>query len=160
MPYKALEFVKTEVERVLKAGAIRRSKSPYSSHIVIVPKNSALGDPPKFRLYIEYRCLNDQTKKDAFPIPRHQDLLHRLAKACFFSSLDLAFGYHLVPLAQDAVQKSAFSAPFGQFEFLIMAFGRSNGMASFFRLMNRIFPERLDKDILVYLDDIIIFTES
>ena len=150
-----MEWLKTEVESLLKAGVIRPSKSSYSSPIVIVPKKTAPGDPPKFRLFIDYRWLNEQTKQDPFPIPRIQDLLPRLAKARFFSSLDLASGYHQVPMAQDVVEKSAFSTSFGHFEFLKMPFGLTNAPTTFQRLMNRIFADRLDKYILVYLEYII-----
>ena len=160
VPFKAMDWLKGEITRLLTTGVIRPSKSPYSSPIVIVPKKSEPGELPKFRLCIDYRWLNEQTKKDAYPIPRIQELLPRLARARYFSSLDLVSGYHQVPMAQDAIEKSAFSTPFGHFEYAMMPFGLSNAPATFQRLMNHIFQDRLENDILVYLDDIIVFSET
>ena len=160
IPYKAMDWLKQEIDRLLKTGVIRHSQSPYSSPVVIVPKKSKPGEPPKFRLCVDYRWLNEQTKKDAYPIPRIQELLPRLARARFFSSLDLVSGYHQVPMAKEAVEKTAFSTPFGHFEYNMMPFGMTNAPATFQRLMNHIFADRLDKDVLAYLDDIIIFSET
>ena len=157
IPFKDMEWLKTEFERIPKARVIRPAKIPYSSPIVIVAKTAPC-DPPMFRLCIDYRWLNEQNKKDAFTIPRIQALLPRLAKARFFSYLGLASCYHQVPMAQDAVEKSAFSNTFGHFEFLRMPFGLTNASATFQRLMNHIFADRLDEDILIYLDDIILFS--
>ena len=160
IPFKAMTWLKDEIARLLTTGVIRPSKSPYSSPIVIVPKKSEPGEPPKFRLCIDYRWLNEQTKKDAYPIPRIQELMSRLAKARYFSSLDLVSGYHQVPMAKDSIEKSAFSTPFGHFEYVSMPFGLTNAPATFQRLMNRLFEDRLENDILVYLDDIVIFSET
>ena len=87
-----MDWLKTAVESLQNAGEIRSSKRPYCSHIVIVSKKTALGESPKFPLCIDYGWLKEQTKKDAFHLPRIQDLLADLDKARFFSSLDLASG--------------------------------------------------------------------
>ena len=160
VPFKALEWLKKEIDKLLRAGIIRPSNSPYSSPIVIVPKKSAPGEPPKFRLCVDYRWLNDQTKKDAFPLPRICDILPALSTAKYFSSLDLASGYHQVPMAQSSIEKTAFSTPFGHYEYVTMPFGLTNAPATFQRLMNHIFADRIGVDLLVYLDDIIIFSSD
>ena len=158
VPFKTLEWLKGEIERLLKLNVIRPSNSPYSSPIVIVPKKSGPNEPPKFRLCVDYRWLNEQTKKDAHPLPRICDILPSLGQAKYFTSLDLVSGYHQVPMAQSSIEKTAFSTPFGHYEYTTMPFGLSNAPATFQRLMNNIFRDRVGRDLFVYLDDIIVYS--
>ena len=109
---------------------------------------------------IDYRALNKQTIKDRYPLPRIDLLLDRLGQARVFSKLDLAQGYHQIAMAKDSVEKTAFCTNLGQWEYLVMPFGLCNAPSTFQRLMNTIFEKEINSFILVYLDDILIYSRS
>ena len=109
---------------------------------------------------IDYRALNNQTVMDRYPLPRIDDLLQRLNGAKVFSKLDLRDGYHQLPMDPQDQFKTAFCTRYGQFEFTVMPFGLCNAPATFQRVMNRMFFRLLDKCVLVYLDDILIYSRS
>ena len=102
-------------------GIIRKSSSPYASHIVLVRKKDG-----SCRLCVDYWKLNARTVRDSFPLPRIEESLEALRGARFFSSLDLAHGYHQVSMDPSSVSKTAFRVPFGLFEFTRMPFGLAN----------------------------------
>ena len=109
---------------------------------------------------IEYRALNKQTIKDRYPLPRI-DLLHdRLGQARVFTKLDLAQGYHQIAMAEDSIAKTAFCTHLGQWEFVVMPFGLCNAPSTFQRLMNKVFAKEINSFILVYLDDILVYSRS
>src|SRR5260364_278106 len=109
---------------------------------------------------INYRKLNSVTKKDAFSLLRIDDLLEVFGYAAWFSSLDLMSGYWQVYMKKSDQEKTAFAATFGTYEFLVMPFGLCNAPATFQRLMNQVLADLLKKFVVVYLDDIIIYSTT
>ena len=109
---------------------------------------------------IDYRALNRQTKLDVFPIPRIADLLDRLGRARFFSSVDLATAYHQIRIKQGHEHRTAFVTPQGLYEWIVMPLGLTNAPATFQRIMNLTFSDMLHKCVCVYLDDILVFSET
>ena len=109
---------------------------------------------------INCRVLNKQTAKDRYLLPRIDLLLDRLGQAKVFSKLDLAQGYHQIAMTEDSMQKTAFCINIGQWEYLVMSFGLCNAPSTFQRLMNTVFEKELNSFILVYLDDILVFSRS
>lgn len=147
-----------QVQKLLDNGIIQRSRSSYNSPLVIVKKKSDDPEVQKWRLCVDYRKLNEVTIKVASPIPRISEILDKLGKSCWYSSLDLASGYHQILMAQKNRFMTAFSVGNNHFEFLRMPFGLCTAPATFIALIN-IVVEGLD-NVLVYLDDLIIFSET
>ncbi|KAL2099655.1 hypothetical protein ACEWY4_004049 [Coilia grayii] len=141
--------------QLLEADIIRESCSPYASPIVLVRKKD--GSP---RLCVDYRQLNSRTRKDAFPLPRIEETLDALSGACWFSTLDLASGYNQVPVAETDEAKTAFCTPFGLFEWNRMPFGLCNAPSTFQRLMQRLFGDQQCQSLLLYSDDVVVFSSS
>ena len=152
LPYHKLEIVKAELDKMIKSGVIRDSTSPWASPIVLVTKKDGTT-----RFCIDYRRLNDVTRKDAFPLPRIDESLDTLSGAKYFCTLDLASGYWQVGMLEEDKAKTAFCTRFGLFEFNVMPFGLSNAPATFERLTEHILRGMQWKEALVYIDDIIVF---
>ena len=152
---KEHEELQAQIDDLLAQGHIRPSNSPYGAPVLFVPKKDG-----RWRMCVDYRALNKQTIRDQYPLPRIDDLLDRLGRAKHFSTLDLASGYHQIAVKATDIPKTAFRTQRGQFEFLVMPFGVTNAPATFQRLMNTIFKDELDDFILVYLDDILIFSQT
>ena len=154
-PYK-LPAVQEEVKEMLDKGIIVPSKSPYCSPIVMVLKRDGTN-----RMCIDYRKFNEITTKDAYPLPRLGQTIDALQGAGYFSSLDLASGYWQVPVAENDRHKSAFCTPEGGlYEFVKMPFGLTNAPATFQRLMNEIFKEDHFKHVLIFLDYLLVYSET
>lgn len=148
--------VREHLQEMLNIGAIQESKSPWSSNVVIVRKKDGT-----IRFCIDYRKLNNRTKKDAYAIPRVDDTLHLLAGSQYFSKLDLKSGYWQVEMEEADKEKTAFQVwGIGFFECNRMPFGLCNAPATFQRLMERCMGDLNLKDCLIYLDDIIIFSKD
>lgn len=114
----------------------------------------------KWRIVIDYRKLNAVTINDKFPIPNIDGILEKLGRAQYFTTLDLAKGFHQIPMSKEDQKKTAFSTPFGHYEYRRMPFGLKNAPATFQRLMNSILSKFIGKICVVYMDDILIFSSS
>lgn len=144
-------IVKNMISELLKNNIIRESRSPYASPILLVGKKDG-GQ----RLCVDFRALNQITKKDRYPLPLIEDHLDRLGGYNFFITLDLASGFYQVPMSDDSIEKTAFVTPDGHYEFLRMPFGLANAPSVFQRLMNSVLGNLRYEIALVYIDDVII----
>lgn len=154
------KVVDEQISEMLENGIIRPSESPYSSPIWVVPKKLDASGEQKWRLVIDYRKLNQVTVDDKFPIPNMDDILDKLGRSMYFTTLDLASGFHQIEIEEDDIPKTAFSTDSGHWEFCRMPFGLKNAPATFQRLMNAILADYIGKICFVYLDDVIIFSSS
>ncbi len=156
VPPHQMAEVKTHLQKLLKQKIIRPSTSPYAAPVVVVRKKDG-----SIRLCVDYRALNEKTRRDAYPLPRIDEALDSLKGAKYFSSIDLAQGYHQVAIEEEDIPKTAFRAGTGGlYEYLRMPFGLSNSPATFQRLMEAIMGDLNYNSILLYLDDILVFSSS
>lgn len=147
--------INRQIQELLQKGHIRLSSSPCGSPIVLVQKKDGT-----WRLCIDYRVLNKITVCNRYPIPRIDDLSDQLKGAKYFSKIDLKAGYHQVPIEPSDVWKTSFKAKEGLFEWLVMPFGLTNAPATFMRLMDDILRPFTNSFVVVYLNDILIFSQS
>ena len=155
VPFHQKPVVEEEVQQMLKEGIIEPSEGPWASPVVLVKKKDG-----SIRFCIDYRKLNDLTRKDAYPIPRIDDTLDMHSGSKYFSTLDLASGYWQVPVAAEDKEKTAFSTHLGLFQFNRMPFGLCNAPSTFERLMEQVLKGLQWQVCLLYLDDIIIFSKD
>ncbi|KAI5954409.1 hypothetical protein KGF54_002184 [Candida jiufengensis] len=149
------EALDLQIQSLLKAGYIRPSNSPYSSPCLFVPKADG-----SWRLCIDYRQLNSNTIDDKFPLPSAEELLDSVGNSGFITKLDFTSGYHQLGMDEKSIPLTAFSTPYGLYEWLTMPFGLKNAPATFQRVMNYIFRDYLNKWLVVYLDDLLIFDHN
>lgn len=152
--------IETQVNSLLNSNIIQASASPYNSPVWIVPKKSNSSGEPRWRMVIDYRKLNDKTVGDAYPLPNITEILDQLGGAKYFSTLDLASGFHQIPVDPISKAKTAFSTPHGHYEFNRMPFGLKNAPATFQRVMDLVLSGLQGIELFVYMDDIVIYADS
>ncbi|KAL0551797.1 hypothetical protein IC582_010886 [Cucumis melo] len=150
-----LKELKVQLQELLDKGFIRPSVSPWGAPVLFVKKKDG-----SMRLCIDYRELNKVTVKNRYPLPRIDDLFDQLQGATVFSKIDLRSGYHQLRIKNEDVPKTAFRSRYGHYEFIVMSFGLTNAPAVFMDLMNRVFREFLDTFVIVFIDDILIYSKT
>lgn len=159
-PFCHRKEVQNQISKMLEQGIIQHSISPWTSPVWIVPKKLDASGVKKWRLVIDYRKLNEKTVDDRYPIPNITDILDKLGRCMYFTTLDLASGFHQVEINKKDIPKTAFSVENGHYEFLRMPFGLKNAPSTFQRVMDNVLREHIGVICLVYMDDIIIFSTS
>lgn len=159
-PFCHREEVQKQISQMLDQGIIRHSVSPWTSPVWIVPKKMDASGQKKWRLVIDYRKLNDKTISDRYPIPNISDILDKLGRCNYFTTLDLASGFHQIEVEESDIPKTAFNVENGHYEFLRMPFGLKNAPSTFQRVMDNILREHIGIRCFIYMDDIIIFSTS
>ncbi|KAL0554942.1 hypothetical protein IC582_008872 [Cucumis melo] len=150
-----LKELKVQLQELLDKGFIRPSVSPWGAPVLFVKEKDG-----SMRLCIDYRELNKVTVKNRYPLPRIDDLFDQLQGATVFSKIDLRSGYHQLRIKDEDVPKTAFRSRYGHYEFIVMSFGLTNAPAVFMDLMNRVFREFLDTFVIVFIDDILIYSKT
>jgi hypothetical protein len=155
MTPKELAELKVQLNELLDKGYIRPSSSPWGCPTLFVKKKDQ-----SLRLCGGYRPLNAVTVRNKYPLPRFDILFGQLASAKIFSKVDLRSGYHQIKIRLEDVPKTAFTIRYGLYEYLVMSFGLTNAPAHFIYLMNSVFKPELDKFVVVFIDDILIYSKS
>ncbi|KAJ9566564.1 hypothetical protein OSB04_002530 [Centaurea solstitialis] len=150
-----MQELSKQLEEMLDKGFIRPSTSPWGAPILFVKKKDG-----SMRMCIDYRELNKLTVKNRYPLPRIDDLFDQLQGAAWFSKIDLRSGYHQLKVREEDIHKTAFRTRYGHFEFIVMPFGLTNAPAAFMDLMNRVCRPMLDRSVIVFIDDILIYSKS
>ena len=150
-----LQTLRDFIEEHLRSGFIRSTSSPHGAPVLFAKKKDG-----GLRLCIDFRGLNKITKKDRYPLPFISDLLTTAGKARVYTTLDIRHAYHMVRIAEGDEWKTAFRTRYGTFEWLVMPFGLTNAPAAFQRFMNDIFSDLLDVNVIIYLDDILVYSDD
>ena len=150
-----LRELKAQLEELLSKGFIRPSISPWGAPVLFVKKKDG-----NLRLCIDYRQLNWATIRNQYPLPRIDELFDQLQGSRVYSKIDLRSSYHQLKVRENVVSKTAFRTRYGHYEFLVMPFGLTNAPAAFMELMNRVFSPYLDKFVIVFIDDILVYSGS
>ncbi|GKB23163.1 putative reverse transcriptase domain-containing protein, partial [Tanacetum coccineum] len=150
-----LEELSGQIKELQDKGFIRPSSSPWGAPVLFVKKKDGY-----FRMFIDYRELNKLTVKNRYPLPRIDDLFDQLQGSHFFSKIDLRSGYHQLRVHEDDIPKTAFRTRYGHFEFIVMPFGLTNAPTVFMDLMNRVCIPYLDKFVMVFIDNILIYSNT
>jgi hypothetical protein len=153
MPPNELAELKTQLQDLLEKGFIRSSLSPWGCPTIFVKKKDQT-----LRMCVDYRPLNEVTNKNKYPLPQIDLLFHQLNGARVFSKIDLRSGYHQIRIRSEDIPKTTFTTRYGLFEYLVMFFGLTNARAHFTYLMDSVFMPELDKFVVVFIDDILIYS--
>jgi hypothetical protein len=153
----ASEFgeLKKQLEELLEKNFVRPSVSPWGAPVLLVKKKDG-----SMRLCVDYKQLNKVTIKNKYPLPRIDNLMDQLVGACVFSKINLRSGYHQIRVKLDDIPKTAFRTKYGHYEYTVIPFGVSNAPGVFMEYMNRIFHPYLDQFVVVFIDDILIYSKS
>ena len=150
-----LAEVKAQVQDLLSKQFVRPSASPWGAPVLLVKKKDG-----SMRMCVDYRQLNKVTIKNKYPLPRIDDLIDQLRGATVFSKIDLRSGYHQIRVKKEDIPKTAFRTRYGHYEYLVMPFGVTNAPAIFMDYMNRIFHDYLDQFVVVFIDDILVYSRN
>ena len=150
-----LQELRVQIQELLDKGFIRPSTSPWGAPVLFAKKKDKT-----LRLCIDYRQLNRVTIKNRYPLPRNYDLFNQLRGALVYSKIDLRTGYHQLRVRDTDIPKTTFRTRYGHFDFTVMPFGLTNAPAAFMDLMHRIFQPYLDQFVVVFVDDILIYSQS
>jgi hypothetical protein len=153
MPHNELKELKEQLKVLLDKGFIRPSSSPWGCPALLVKKKD-----DSLWMCVDYRPLNEVTIKNKYPLL--DILFDQLSGACYFSQIDLRLGYHQIKIRQEDIPKMAFSTRYGLYEYTVMSFGLTNAPAYFMYLMNSIFMEELDIFVVIFIDDILIYSKT
>ncbi|GKE87438.1 putative reverse transcriptase domain-containing protein, partial [Tanacetum coccineum] len=153
-PYEMKELSK-QLQELLEKGFIRLSSSPWGAPVLFVKKKNG-----SFRMCIDYRELNKLTIKNRYPLPRIDDLFDQLQGFSVYSKIDLWSGYHQLRIREEDIPITAFRTRYGHYEFQVTPFGLTNAPAVFMDLMNRVCKPYLDKFVIVFIDDILIYSKN
>lgn len=151
-----LEWLHKEIQQGLAAGWIRPSRSPYAARVILVKKPNT----NEYRVCVDYRDLNSITQKNNYGLPRQDELFDRVSNAQWFSKIDLRTGYYQIAVAEADRYKTAFKTRYGHYEYNVMPMGLCNAPATFMRLMHEVFDDMLDRFVVIYLDDILIYSKT
>jgi hypothetical protein len=155
MNVKDLAELKKHIEQLLSKGFIYPSSSPWGAPTLFVDKNNG-----SRRMCVDYRSLNEVTIKNKYPSPWTEDPFDQMRGAKDFSKIDLRSGYHQLKIRLEDIPKTAFTSRYGLYEFTVMSFGLTNGPAYFMYLMNKVFMEYLDKFVVMFINDILVFSRN
>ena len=150
-----LKELKAQLQELVDGGFIRPSVSPWGAPVLFVKKKDGT-----WRLCIDYRQLNKVTIQKKYPLPRIDDLFDQLQGAKVFSKIDLRSGYHQLRIRESDIPKTAFKTRYGHYEFLVMSFGLTNAPRAFMDLMNQVFRPYLDRFVIVFINDILVYSRS
>ena len=155
-----MTYIKAHIEQLLQQGLIEPSNSPWSSRLVCAPKKDASGMKTDIRVCVDFRDVNALTYRDAYPAPNIFGVLDRLHGMTYFTSMDLQKGFHQIDMTERARDICSFRCPFGFYRYTKLPFGVMNAPAAFQRMMDTVLRGLIHGDVMVYMDDVIIFTKD
>jgi hypothetical protein len=150
-----LAELKEHIKELLEKGFICPSSSSWGAPLIFVPKKDGTQ-----RLCMDYRAINEVTIKNKYPLPRIDDLFDQLYGASVFSKIDLRTGYHQLKVRECDIPNTAFVSRYGLYEYTVISFGLTNAPTYFMYLMNKVFMEYLDKFVMVFINDILVYSRS
>jgi hypothetical protein len=155
MDVKDLIELMKQIEELIEKGFIHPSSSPWGAPVLFVNKKDG-----SRRMCVDYRSLNEVTIKNKYPLPQIEDLFDQMRGAKVFSKIDLRSGYHKLKIRTEDIPKTTFTAGYGLYVFLVMSFGLTNAPAYFMNLMNKVFMEYLDQFVVVFVEDILVYSQN